>query len=74
MRGASYLAKLDNRTKGKSVIVVDVGGTTTDVGVLLPSGFPRKAAAFTEGEFKFKSNAQPMCSLRFNSWGRPYQV
>ncbi|KLO06736.1 DUF917-domain-containing protein [Schizopora paradoxa] len=48
MRGASYLAKLDGRTRGKSIIVVDVGGTTTDVGVLLPSGFPRKAAAFTE--------------------------
>ena len=49
MRGASYLANLDVRTKGKSVVVIDVGGTTTDVGVLLPSGFPRKAAAFTEG-------------------------
>ena len=34
---------------GKSIIVLDVGGgTTTDVGVLLPSGFPRQAAAITE--------------------------
>jgi len=31
------------------MIVVDIGGTTTDVGVLLPSGFPRQAAAFIEG-------------------------
>ncbi|TFK51971.1 Hydantoinase/oxoprolinase [Heliocybe sulcata] len=51
MRGASYLAGLSSSTsevakKGGSIIVVDVGGTTTDVGVLLPSGFPRQAAAF----------------------------
>ncbi|KAJ7722729.1 hydantoinase/oxoprolinase [Mycena maculata] len=51
MRGASFLAGIDLRkTEGttKSMIVVDVGGTTTDVGVLLPSGFPRQAAAFIE--------------------------
>lgn len=51
MRGAAFLAGLDDnkqQTEGKSVIVVDVGGTTTDVGVLLPSGFPRQAAAFIE--------------------------
>ncbi|KAF5322650.1 hypothetical protein D9619_002211 [Psilocybe cf. subviscida] len=59
MRGASYLAGMElNRnpqddpatakTKGNNVIVVDIGGTTTDVGVLLPSGFPRQAAAFIE--------------------------
>ena len=49
MRGASYLAGIDlvkQEGSGNSVIVVDVGGTTTDVGVLLPSGFPRQAAAF----------------------------
>ncbi|EPQ56795.1 hypothetical protein GLOTRDRAFT_92967 [Gloeophyllum trabeum ATCC 11539] len=51
MRGASYLAGLGSSAseiskKGQSVIVVDIGGTTTDVGVLLPSGFPRQAAAF----------------------------
>ena len=52
MRGASYLAGIDlnkQEGSGKSIIVVDVGGTTTDVGVLLPSGFPRQAAAFIEG-------------------------
>ncbi|KZT38595.1 putative Hydantoinase/oxoprolinase [Sistotremastrum suecicum HHB10207 ss-3] len=48
MRGASFLSESDERRGNESVIVVDVGGTTTDVGVLLPSGFPRKAAAFTE--------------------------
>ncbi|KDR80342.1 hypothetical protein GALMADRAFT_242719 [Galerina marginata CBS 339.88] len=51
MRGASYLAGVDLKSKdgsGKSMIVVDIGGTTTDVGVLLPSGFPRQAAAFIE--------------------------
>ncbi|KZS88588.1 hydantoinase/oxoprolinase [Sistotremastrum niveocremeum HHB9708] len=50
MRGASFLSESDtSNTRGnESVIVVDVGGTTTDVGVLLPSGFPRKAAAFSE--------------------------
>ncbi|KZT25156.1 Hydantoinase/oxoprolinase [Neolentinus lepideus HHB14362 ss-1] len=51
MRGASYLAGLGSSAseiskKSGSIIVVDVGGTTTDVGVLLPSGFPRQAAAF----------------------------
>ncbi|KAI0795456.1 DUF917-domain-containing protein [Abortiporus biennis] len=52
MRGAAYLAGLDDHhdqtVSTKSTIVVDVGGTTTDVGVLLPSGFPRQAAAFIE--------------------------
>ncbi len=52
MRGASYLAGIDLKSKeetGKGMLVVDVGGTTTDVGMLLPSGFPRQAAAFIEG-------------------------
>ncbi|KAJ6577349.1 Hydantoinase/oxoprolinase [Mycena capillaripes] len=51
MRGASFLAGIDlKKTEGsaESMIVVDVGGTTTDAGVLLPSGFPRQAAAFIE--------------------------
>ena len=51
MRGAAFLAGLDESNevyRGKSTIVVDIGGTTTDVGVLLPSGFPRQAAAFIE--------------------------
>lgn len=44
MRGASYLG-LSELTTG--AIVVDIGGTTSDVGVLLPSGYPRQASAFT---------------------------
>ena len=50
MRGASYLAGIDlakQERSGNTVIVVD--GTTTDVGMLLPSGFPRQAAAFIKG-------------------------
>ncbi|KAK7437589.1 hypothetical protein VKT23_018487 [Stygiomarasmius scandens] len=54
MRGASFLAGVDLRRKQsrdtdqKTMLVADIGGTTTDVGVLLPSGFPRQAAAFIE--------------------------
>jgi len=51
MRGAAFLAGLDDQKttqQRKSTIVVDIGGTTTDVGVLLPSGFPRQAASFIE--------------------------
>jgi N-methylhydantoinase A/oxoprolinase/acetone carboxylase beta subunit len=49
MRGAAYLG-LQGAEEGKqertATIVVDIGGTTTDVGVLLPSGFPRQASAY----------------------------
>lgn len=38
MRGAAFLSGLDD------AIVVDIGGTTTDIGVLL-SGFPRQTSA-----------------------------
>lgn len=50
MRGAGYLAGfgLGAEGKGRSVVVVDVGGTTTDVGVVLPSGYPRLAGRFVE--------------------------
>ena len=36
----------DESGKGP-MLVVDIGGTTTDVGMLLPSGLPRQAAAIT---------------------------
>ncbi|KKA27994.1 hypothetical protein TD95_003300 [Thielaviopsis punctulata] len=43
LRGAAFLA-----TKKQGIrYVVDIGGTTTDIGCLLPSGFPRLASAFT---------------------------
>lgn len=50
MRGAAFLSGLDDaeHRERKSTIVVDIGGTTTDVGVLLPSGFPRQAASYIE--------------------------
>jgi N-methylhydantoinase A/oxoprolinase/acetone carboxylase beta subunit len=44
MRGAAYLAAHD--TRKSSAIVIDIGGTTSDIGVLLPSGLPRQAAAY----------------------------
>ncbi|KAK3071662.1 hypothetical protein LTR53_008235 [Teratosphaeriaceae sp. CCFEE 6253] len=42
MRGAAYLS---GHAAG-SAIVVDVGGTTSDIGVLLSSGLPRQASAY----------------------------
>lgn len=47
MRGAAYLSGYGDKEQ-KAAIVVDVGGTTTDIGVLLPSGLPRKASAYVE--------------------------
>lgn len=51
MTGAAYLAGLD-AVGGKSprapVIVADIGGTTTDICSLLPSGFPRQAGTWVE--------------------------
>lgn len=44
MRGAAYLAGLD--AGGTSAIVVDIGGTTSDVGMILSSGMPRAASAY----------------------------
>ncbi|KAK4542745.1 hypothetical protein LTR36_006121 [Oleoguttula mirabilis] len=44
MRGAAYLA--GHETGNSSAIVIDIGGTTSDVGVLLPSGLPRQASAY----------------------------
>ncbi|KAL0061493.1 hypothetical protein AAF712_011716 [Marasmius tenuissimus] len=51
MRGASFLAGIGSTSKDKqnqSILVADIGGTTTDIGVLLPSGYPRQCAAFIE--------------------------
>lgn len=46
MRGAAYLCGLytDGEAGSLTTLVCDVGGTTSDVGVLLPSGYPRQAA------------------------------
>jgi len=48
MAGAAFLASKQPRTKDEQVIVVDVGGTTTDIGFLQPNGFPRQAPASVE--------------------------
>lgn len=50
MRGAAFSVEkyaLGKRDEKKPMMVVDIGGTTTDVGLLLPSGFPRQRAAFS---------------------------
>jgi N-methylhydantoinase A/oxoprolinase/acetone carboxylase beta subunit len=46
MRGAAFL--IGEEEKDKAMMVVDVGGTTTDVGLLLANGFPRQQAAYSE--------------------------
>ncbi|KAH8687733.1 hypothetical protein BGZ60DRAFT_522381 [Tricladium varicosporioides] len=49
MRGAAFLTQHEGEgVKKEPMMVVDIGGTTTDVGLLLASGFPRQAAAFSE--------------------------
>ncbi|KAK5055424.1 hypothetical protein LTR84_013174 [Exophiala bonariae] len=46
MRGAAYLSGLyADGTSNEASIVCDIGGTTADVGVLLPSGYPRQSYA-----------------------------
>ncbi|KAH8732729.1 hypothetical protein GQ44DRAFT_754295 [Phaeosphaeriaceae sp. PMI808] len=46
MRGAAFL--VGKEEKGAAMMVVDVGGTTTDVGLLQANGFPRQQAAYSE--------------------------
>lgn len=46
IRGAAFLAK-SSLSQGGS-IVVDIGGTTTDVGYLLKNGYPRLAKTYTD--------------------------
>ncbi|KAJ0304523.1 hypothetical protein COL516b_005880 [Colletotrichum fioriniae] len=50
MRGAAFLTRnLEEEKEGAGpMMVVDIGGTTTDVGLLLANGFPRQAAAYSE--------------------------
>jgi N-methylhydantoinase A/oxoprolinase/acetone carboxylase beta subunit len=45
MRGAAFL--MQDQVK-EAMVVVDIGGTTTDVGILQKNGFPRQAAAYSE--------------------------
>ncbi|CAK5262863.1 unnamed protein product [Mycena citricolor] len=46
MCGAAFLVQ--GQAIEQSMLVVDIGGTTTDVGMLLPSGLPRQASAVTQ--------------------------
>jgi N-methylhydantoinase A/oxoprolinase/acetone carboxylase beta subunit len=54
MTGAAFLAGLDKAGSGaeaspmSQILVVDIGGTTTDICALLPSGFPRQAPNYVE--------------------------
>ena len=51
LMGAAFLqgyGQGDQTVADKQVIVADIGGTTTDICALLPSGFPRQAASFVE--------------------------
>ncbi|KAJ2999116.1 hypothetical protein NUW58_g108 [Xylaria curta] len=45
MRGAAFL--MQNEVN-EAIMVVDIGGTTTDVGLLLANGFPRQQAAYSD--------------------------
>ncbi|KAH8897630.1 hypothetical protein GQ53DRAFT_837492 [Thozetella sp. PMI_491] len=49
-RGAAFLAQLDHGSESgeKEILVMDVGGTTTDICALLKGGFPRQSAAFVK--------------------------
>jgi len=44
--GAAYLSA--ERHSAENRYIIDIGGTTTDIGCLLPSGFPRLASSSTE--------------------------
>ncbi|KAM5467014.1 hypothetical protein MauCBS54593_005634 [Microsporum audouinii] len=52
LTGAAFLASLDRRGSRSGVesqiLVIDIGGTTSDICALLPSGFPRQASNFVE--------------------------
>jgi N-methylhydantoinase A/oxoprolinase/acetone carboxylase beta subunit/DUF917 family protein len=48
MRGAAFLIQGDEQQEGQAMMVVDIGGTTTDVGLLLANGFPRQQAAYSD--------------------------
>ncbi|KAK8027063.1 hypothetical protein PG991_004119 [Apiospora marii] len=45
MRGAAFLIQGE---PSENIMVVDIGGTTTDVGLLLANGFPRQQAAYSD--------------------------
>ena len=48
MRGAAFLARDEVKNDSGAVVVVDVGGTTSDAGALLPNGYPRLSKTYTD--------------------------
>ncbi|VDB97465.1 unnamed protein product [Peniophora sp. CBMAI 1063] len=46
--GAAFLVRHELGLTRRPMLVIDIGGTTTDVGMLLPNGLPRQAAATTD--------------------------
>lgn len=46
--GAAFLAKQHQAQSATQVLVMDIGGTTSDVCALLPNGFPRSAPNFVD--------------------------
>lgn len=47
MRGASFLCKNELKSTNEPLLVLDVGGTTTDAGLLDPNGFPKRSSTHT---------------------------
>lgn len=46
--GAAFLAKQHQAKSATQVLVMDIGGTTSDICALLPNGFPRPAPNFVD--------------------------
>jgi N-methylhydantoinase A/oxoprolinase/acetone carboxylase beta subunit len=75
--GAAFLGGLDKPREvvdgqpAPQVMVVDIGGTTTDVCALLPSGFPRQAPAFVEvGGVRTAFSMPEVCSIGLGGGSR----
>jgi N-methylhydantoinase A/oxoprolinase/acetone carboxylase beta subunit len=64
MRGAAFLSKSLDIIGIENSIVVDIGGTSTDVGQLV-KGFPREAAARVEVVDNFGSFGIPSPGVDF---------
>jgi N-methylhydantoinase A/oxoprolinase/acetone carboxylase beta subunit len=75
--GAAFLGGLDKPREvvdgqpAPQVIVVDIGGTTTDVCALLSSGFPRQAPGFVEvGGVRTAFSMPEVCSIGLGGGSR----
>ena len=60
MRGAAFLSKGLDISGIENSLVVDIGGTTTDVGQLV-KGFPREAAARVEVNLNYDFGSLHCC-------------